>query len=168
MSAFPFQSLIRRLPERTRANLFLRVFALTKIRMISWTGARIFEIDDHHCVVRIPFRSRNKNHLKSMYFGALMVGADLAGGLMVFNKVHASGRKVSFAFKNAHGEFLKRAEGDTYFSCQDGQAVSAALQETFDSSERINLPIHVTATVPSKFGEDPVARFDLTLSVKAV
>jgi hypothetical protein len=35
-----------------------------------------------------------------------------------------------------------------------------------DSGERENMPVHITATVPSKLGEEPIAKFVLTLSLK--
>jgi hypothetical protein len=34
------------------------------------------------------------------------------------------------------------------------------------SGERVTLPVAVTATVPDKYGDEPVARFTLGLSVK--
>ncbi len=152
----------------TQANLLLRTFAWTKVPMIYWTGAKIVDISDERCVVRMPFRRRNRNHLGSLYFGVLMVGADVSGGLLAFRMAHASGRKVSFAFKDVQAKFLKRAEGDTVFRCDDGAAISQALEETFRTGERINQTVSVIATTPSKFGDEAVAAFQLTLSVKAV
>lgn len=159
--------LIGRLPEVTQANLYLRIFTLTKIPLIAWTGARVVEVDDDHCVVRIRLRRKTRNHLRSMYFGVLMVGADLAGGLLVFRGITRSGRSVSFAFKDVAGEFLKRPEGDTFFACHDGAMVEEALNETFRTGERVNRTVSITATTPSKLGDEPVATFRLTLSVKA-
>ncbi len=163
-----FQSVTRKLSPVTQANLLLRTFSWTKVPLIYWTGARIVEISDERCVVRMPFRRRNRNHLGSLYFGVLMVGADVSGGLLAFRMAHASGRKVSFVFKDVQGRFLKRAEGVTFFRCDDGAAISQALEETFRTGERINQTVSVNATTPSKFGDEPVAAFDLTLSVKAV
>lgn len=168
MSRSFLTSLTSRLPEVTQANLFLRIFSITKIPLIAWTGARVVEVDDAHCIVRIRLRRRTRNHLRSMYFGVLMVGADLAGGLMAFRRISLSGRRVSFAFKDVAGEFLKRPEGDTFFACHDGQIVEEALAETFRTGERVNRTVAVTATTPSKLGDEPVATFRLTLSVKAL
>ena len=66
--------------------------------------------------MRIRFRKRVKNHVGSMYFGALMAGADLAGGLAAIKYAHDKKLKLSLVFKDAKGEFLKRAEGDVYAS----------------------------------------------------
>ncbi len=168
MSSSLLTRLTSRLPEVTQANLFLWFFSMTKIPLIAWTRARVVEIDDDHCVIRIGLRHRTRNHLRSMYFGVLMVGADLAGGLLAFRGITRSGRPVSFAFKDVAGEFLKRPEGDTFFACHDGRIVAEALAETFRTGERVNRTVAVTATTPSKLGDEPVAAFRLTLSVKAL
>lgn len=168
MASNSLKLLTKSLSPLTQANLLLRSFAWTKVPLIYWTGAKIIEISDQSCVVRMPFRRRNRNHLNSLYFGVLMVGADISGGLLAFKMANASGRKVSFAFKDVHGQFLKRAEGDTIFRCDDGEAIARALEQTFGTGDRVNQPVTVTATTPTKFGNEPVATFQLTLSVKAL
>lgn len=166
MASKTLQLFTRTLSPLTQANLLLRTFAWTKAPLIYWTGAKIVDVSDERCVVRMPFRRRNRNHLDSLYFGVLMVGADVAGGILAFRKAQASGRKVSFAFKDVQARFLKRAEGVTFFRCDDGASISRAVEEAFRTGERVNQTVNVTATTPSKFGDEPVATFELTLSVK--
>ena len=102
-----------------------------------------------------------------MYFGALAAGADCAGGLIAMRLIETEGRgKVSLIFKDFHADFLKRAEGDTFFTCTQGEEIQALVRKAIESGERQNLPVHLTATVPSKLGEEPVAKFTLTLSLK--
>jgi acyl-coenzyme A thioesterase PaaI-like protein len=161
------RSLVARLGPEAEANLYLRAFALTKVPLIAWTGARVVAVDDERCVVRVRLRRRTRNHLRSMYFGVLMVGADVAGGLLAFRRVAAVGRRVSFVFKDVQASFHKRAEGDTYFTCADGAAIAAAIDQTLATGERVSLPVTVTATVPDRLGDEPAATFVLTLSVWA-
>jgi hypothetical protein len=40
------------------------------------------------------------------------------------------------------------------------------MRRTLESGEREEATVHVVATVPSKLGDEPVARFELTLSLK--
>ncbi len=162
-----FRSLVARLGPVAAANFYLRTFALTKVPLIAWTGARVVVVDDERCVVRVRLRRRTRNHLGSMYFGVLMVGADVAGGLLAFRRVATAGRPVSFVFKDAQATFHKRAEGDTFFTCADGAAITAAVDRTRSSGERVHLPVQVVATVPDRLGVEPAATFVLTLSVKA-
>ena len=63
-------------------------------------------------------------------------------------------------------EFLKRAEGDVHFTNEDGPAVMQLIERALASGERENATVHVVATVPKKLGDEPVARFEMTLSIK--
>ncbi len=154
------------IPRRLRETLFLRSFAFLKIPALFYVRPVMEEIDDEKCVVRIPLRRRTKNHLNAMYFGVLAAGADCAGGFMAMRLITKSGNKVALLFKDFKAEFLKRAEGDVLFTCTDGDAIRQGVAEALSSGERVNLPVHVTATVPSKLGTEPVARFELTLTLK--
>jgi len=101
-----------------------------------------------------------------MYFGALHAGADLAAGLNATRLILSHHKKVKLVFKDAHADFLKRADGDVVFRSRDGAKIRAAVEEADRSGERVTLPIEVTATVPKKYGDEPVARFTLGLSLK--
>ena len=147
-------------------NLYLRFFGWFRVRMIGWVGVHIVELDARRCVIRIPLRRRTKNHLNSLYFGVFAVGADVAGGLMAVERIRSSGQPIHFVFKDLKAEFLKRAEGDTYFTCEDGEAVEALVAEAARTRERVERRVRVVATVPDKLGTEHVATFELTLSLK--
>jgi acyl-coenzyme A thioesterase PaaI-like protein len=160
------KALAARIPQNTRHNIVLKLFGLTQVRLIAWTAARVVSMDHHRCVVRIPLRRRTRNHLKSMYFGVLCVGADVAGGLMAFALIKQRRADVSFVFKDIQGDFHKRAEADTLFTCSDGEIITRAVDETLATGERVNCPVTVVATCPETLGDEPVATFRLTLSMK--
>ena len=149
-----------------RETLFLKAWAFAKVPMIWLTGASVMEAEDRRCVIRIPFRRRNRNHLRSIYFGVLCIGADVAGGFLEMRQIRAGGGGVAMIFKDFRAEFLKRAEGDVLFTCEDGEAIAELVRKARDSGERENMTVHVTATVPTKLGDEPVAQFELTLSLK--
>ena len=96
----------------------------------------------------------------------LMVEHDI-GSLLVMEKGRARRKKVHFAFKDVQGEFLKRPEGDVQFDCEAGELIDAMIDESLASGQRINRPIQVVATCPSLNGDEAMARFVLTLSIKA-
>lgn len=154
------------LPPKLRDNLYLKAFGLLKVPMIFFMGPSVVEISNERCVVKVPLSRRTKNHLNSMYFGALAAGADCAGGLIAMRLIQSEGNQVSLIFKNFQAEFLKRAEDDVLFTCEDGIEIQKLVHEAITSGERVEMPVHVVATVPSKFGDEPVARFVLTLSLK--
>ena len=70
-------------------------------------------------------------------------------------------------FKDFHADYYKRAEGDVHFVCNEGIKIKKMLKEVIDNNVRINEKIIVNAYVPNKLGEEVVAKFSLTLSLKA-
>ncbi|PXA74151.1 DUF4442 domain-containing protein [Vibrio sp. 11986-1-5] len=152
----------------TKANFYLNYFGIFKVPLIWYCRPKILLLNDQAVEVRIPLKRRNKNHLNSMYFGVLAVGADVAGGFMAMHKAQQRGEVISLAFKAVKAEFLKRPEGDVHFHCVDGAAIDAMLDETMATGQRVNREVKIVATCPSQHGNEPMAEFWLTLSVKAV
>lgn len=134
------------------------------VPMIAYTQMQITDLTDDEVMVRMPFIPENKNHLNSMYFGSLSVGADVAGGALALYHAEKSGKKVTIVFKDFQAKFLKRPEEDVLFVCRDGQAVAALVATALREGQRQNLPVHIEAQAAST--QDVVAQFVLTLSVK--
>ncbi len=55
--------------------------------------------------IRIPLGWRTRNHLGSMYFGALATGADLVGGLLVMEKGGSGARRCTSPSRMCRGSF---------------------------------------------------------------
>lgn len=159
-------SLSQALPTKMKETFLLRAFGFLKIPVLFFISPTVLEVTERVCVVKVPLNRRTRNHLNSMYFGVLAAGADCAGGLIAMRMIQEEGDKVSLIFKDFHAEFLKRAEGDVHFTCEDGSAIRETVRKALGSGERENVPVHVIATVPSKLGSEPVAKFTLTLSLK--
>tara|TARA_Y100000590_G_scaffold131599_2_gene150355 strand:- start:456 stop:767 length:312 start_codon:yes stop_codon:yes gene_type:complete len=102
-----------------------------------------------------------------MYLGAMTVGADLTSGILSFNLLSKSSKKVVPLFKDMKSDFFKRAEGDVYFVCNEGAKINSMIKKAISEDIRVNEPIHITAYVPDKLDDEPVAKFILTLSLKA-
>ena len=149
-----------------KATWSLRQFAWSRVPLIAILRPTLLAADRESCLVRIPLGWLTRNHLGSLYFGALCIGADLAGGLMVMNLIRARGSEVAFLFKDFRADFHKRAEGATVFACHDGQKLRDLLDRAETSGEREEDTVSVTATVPDKLGDEPVASFTLTISMK--
>jgi len=147
-------------------TIYLRAFSALKIPMIAYLRPSVVEMDDDHCVVRIPLGRRTRNHLRTMYFGALCAGADCAGGIIAMRQINRRGGKVKFLFKDFSADFLKRAEGDVLFTCVQGRKLIDLVERAEAADERVEDTVDVVATVPDKLGDEPVARFQLTISLK--
>ncbi len=151
-----------------KKTFLLWFFAWRKIPVIYFIGPRVLELNAQRCEIVIPFRRRVKNHVRSMYFGALAVGADMAGGLIAMEAIARSGKKVNLLFKDIQGEFLRRVEGDAIFICEDGPLIQEMLAETLNHSQRVNKAVSIIVKTPAVSGDEIVARFVLTLSLKAL
>ena len=116
-------------------------------------------------VVPLSWRTRRRD-IHAMYLGTLCMGADIAGGLIAFQIMNRSKERLSFVFKDIRGEFFKRAEDDVHFACEDGAMIQEMVARARQSGERQEALVHVVARVPKKLGDEPVAKFELTLSVK--
>ncbi len=150
-----------------RETLSVRGWALRNVFLIYFIRPSIVELNDRRCEVVIPLNWRTRRHdIRAMYLGVLVMGADVAGGLIAFHLNARSKERVSFVFKDVKGEFFKRAEDDVHFICEDGEAIQTLMHRALASGEREQTAVHVTATVPSKLGQEAVARFELTLSLK--
>ncbi len=134
-----------------------------KIPMIAFVKPKLVFIDNETVKVKIRLRRRTRNHLNSMYFGALSVGADIAAGIYAFYFAEQMKTKVSFAFKSMQAEFLKRAESDIVFVCSEGKLIREAMEKSRSSSERVNQAVEVLAYNDQN---EVVATFVMTVSVK--
>lgn len=133
------------------------------IPMLGYVRPKLEQIDDKEARVSIRLRRRTKNHLKSMYFGALAVGADVAAGLHTFYFSDELGVKPSFSFRSMSGNFYKRAEGTVWFTSSDGQKVKETVLLAKETGERHHALIHVDAKTAN--GET-IAAFEMEISVK--
>lgn len=152
--------------KEMKATWFIRTFGITKVPLILYCRPSVIKLTEETTIIKIPFKRRNKNHLNSMYFGTLAIGADVAGGVLAMDLIRNSNRKISLIFKNFRADFIKRPEGDTHFICNDGLKIKQLIRDAIETGERVNMPLKITATVPKIFGDEPVAEFVLTLSLK--
>lgn len=149
-----------------KATFFLWGFALFKVPLILYLKPTVVRLDGETAEIKVKLKRRSKNHLNSMYFGALAIGADVAGGLVAMHAIHLEKQAMAPVFKSVQAEFLRRPEADVHFTCRDGAAVREMVRRAAASGERETMPIRINATTPVLSGDDPVATFELQLSVK--
>jgi acyl-coenzyme A thioesterase PaaI-like protein len=147
----------------SKMRRLLWLMGIFKIPLIAYVRPKLMRLDEETCQVRIKLRRRTKNHLKSMYFGSLAVGADVAAGLHAFYFAENSGVKVSFAFKAVKAEFLMRAMTNVIFESKDGALVEKAFQEAMETKERVNQWVKVEV---KNTDNEVVAVFNMEISVK--
>ncbi len=149
-----------------KETALLRLLSL-RIPMLFLLGPRVVELDEEGCAIEIPLRLRSRNTLiGAMYLGVLCAGADLAAGFPAARLVFARHRNIRFVFGDLRAEFLKRADGNVVFRSRDGRRIAEAVRRADATGERVTIPVEVVATVPARYGDEPVARFTLSFSVR--
>lgn len=144
-------------------NRMLFFMGLLKIPMLRFVRPKLLQLDDNTAIVCIRLTRRSKNHLDSMYFGALAVGADTAAGILAFYHSGKLGKKPAFAFKSMDAHFLSRPTSHVRFICHEGKVVETAIREAIASGERVNRKVNVSAF---NSRDEVVATFVMEVSVK--
>ena len=135
--------------HRFQYNLVLRFIGMRDIPLIATAGVRIVQTDEDRCTNCVPMKRRNKNHLGSMYFGALAIGADAAAGLVAVLENRRHGNGLNFVFKDFHADFLKRPEGDTH----QPRHVVSALGHVEDLDQRAEELLEADLAAQDAFAE---------------
>lgn len=150
-----------------KPTTMVRLWSLQNVFLLWLVRPKIEELTHDRCIVRVPLNwITRRRDIRAMYLGTLCMGADVAAGLIAFQIVAERKQRIQFIFKDLKAEFLKRAEGDVWFTNDDGPVVQELIRKAMESGEREEATVHVTATVPEKLGNEPVAKFELTLSVR--
>ena len=149
-----------------KAQRMLRLFGIFKIPLIGSVRPRLLEFTHEKIVVRIRLRRKTRNHLGSMYFGALSIGADIAGGFQAFQIADELKRKLSIVFKDFKAEFIQRPESDVYFISEAGDQIRAMVDESIKTGERVTKGIRINAVTGYPSNPEVVAEFTLGLSIK--
>lgn len=134
--------------------------------MILFVRPQVIRLNETECAIKIPLRRRTQNHLKCLYIGGLAIGADLAAGVIAMQMISLSKLNIHLLFKDMQADFLKRVDGDALFTCTEGKNIETLIQKVIDSGERQNQSIKVQVTSPDKYGDEILANFTMTLTLK--
>lgn len=151
--------------SETKLTFMIYLLTFFKIPLIAFLRPKVIELSDKKAEILIRLNRRSKNHLNAMYFGALTIGAELACALKAVELVFIKKKKVNFLFKDFKAEFLKRAESDVYFICEQTKDVEDLIEKALISGQREEKVI-VGKAYEQKNKTEPVMTFELTLSLK--
>ena len=150
-----------------KETLFVRAWALQNVIMLWLIRPTIVEVNERRAIVKVPLNwITRRRDIHAMYLGVLCMGADVASGLVPFFLIKNQKLNISIIFKDIKAAFHKRAEGDVLFTSEDGERIQELLRAANQTGERQETTVRVVATVPEKLGNEPVATFELTLSMK--
>lgn len=112
-----------------------RMFLFWKLPAAFLSGVRIKEINEHSCSVRVPYKWLSQNPFRSTYFACLAMAAEMSTGAMAMAHLYKRKPPVSMLITKLSAEYHKKAVGRTLFTCEDGDALKAAIEKAIASGE---------------------------------
>ncbi len=141
-----------------------KLFMLTKLPMGFISGLKIVELNENKAAVAVKFKWVNQNPFRSIYFAVLSMAAELSTGVLAFGNIYNRKPTVSMLVSKVEADFTKKATGKIIFTCNNGEAIANAINQTIATGEGIVVPC--TSTGVNEYGE-VVATFTFTWSFKA-
>lgn len=109
----------------TRWEIFK--FVLRNVPMVLWAGVKVRALGHNRCVTYMHRNWRNRNPYNGTYFAALLTGAEMASGLMVFDELRTAkrltGLDLAARIVNVNASFKRQATRYAEFICEDGYAI---------------------------------------------
>jgi hypothetical protein len=141
-----------------------QLFLLTKLPMAFLAGLKLQQLQEDAAIVSVRFKWLNQNPFRSMYFAVLAMAAELSTGILAVAFTYKSVTSVSMLVVKCEGEFYKKAVGNITFTCNDGLAIQAAIEQTLATKQGITI---TTTSIGKNEQDEVVAKFVFTWSFKA-
>jgi hypothetical protein len=115
--------------------LRFRLFLLQQLPAALIAGVRIHSLEEGKAVVKANYSWINKNPFRSMYFAVQSMAAEMSTGLLATGQVFRREPAVSLLVVGLEARFLKKVTGRVFFTCNDGEAIAAAVDKAITSGE---------------------------------
>lgn len=113
----------------------INLFLLAKLPSAFMCGVRLRSITEQQSTTSVKFRWINQNPFGSMFWAVQGMAAELSTGILVMQKIKASGKTISMLVASNNAEFTKKAKGRINFVCNDGEKLDAVIQKVIETSE---------------------------------
>ena len=118
-----------------------RLYLLKNLPSAYFSGVKVEYSDFERCIVSIPYKWFSTNPFRSTYFACLSMAAEMSTGVLAMAATYKRKPKVSMLVTKIEGKFLKKANGITTFTCEDGKAIANTINHSISSG----LPITYSA-----------------------
>ncbi len=147
-----------------RHPLRFRMFLLMKLPSAWFSGVRVREISETHCITSVPYKWFSQNPFSSTYFACLAMAAELSTGALAMAHVYKRKPAVSMLVVSMNAVYHKKATARTFFTCNDGGLFNELIQRSVETGEGVTF--EATSTGRNAAGE-LIAVFTITWSFKA-
>jgi hypothetical protein len=144
--------------------ILFRFFLFQKLPAAFFSGLRMVDFDATTCTVKVKYSWFSKNPFKSIYFAVEAMAAEMCSGMLAFAQVYKRNPKISMLVVKMEVHFIKKATGTVLFTCEDGAAIQAAINESIATGEGKSI---VCVSKAKNSANETVAEFLITWSFKA-
>jgi hypothetical protein len=147
-----------------RNPIKFRMFLLSKLPSAFFSGLRVQGVNEKKCTVSVPYKWFTKNPFRSGYFACLAMAAEMSTGILSMMHIYKREPRVSMLVIKLEANYFKKAVGITTFSCNDGNAISDAVEKAITIGEGQTI---ITRSTGVNNAGEIVAEFFITWSFKS-
>ena len=139
-----------------------RMFLFSKLPSAYFAGVRVKHLDEEKCQTTVPFKWFSQNPFRSTYFACLSMAAEMSTGALAM--IHLADKPpVSMLVLKVNGDYQKKAVGITTFTCEQGDVIKNAIDETIATGEArvVNL-----RSIGKNDKGETIAEFEISWSFK--
>lgn len=147
----------RKLIKRLENPLVFRWFTRRMVPAAAHAGVKLVTFSGQECKTRIPFRNRNKNPFRSMYFAVQSMAAEMSTALPAMFHIEGHSESIAWIVIDFSAEFPSKATSDVTFHCTMGREIAETIALCVKTGESQTIVVKTTGTmddgtVVSRFG----------------
>jgi hypothetical protein len=147
-----------------KLNWLIKGTSLARVPLLAFCNPKLLSIEPSSKVM-LPLNFVTKNHFRTMYFGALAMGAELSVATPILEAMFIQKKPISFIFKDFKCEFLKRADTSVVFEFAGVDESRQAIELALTTGERLNKTFPGVAYSKDN-PENIFMKFEITISLK--
>ncbi|MBO9198753.1 MULTISPECIES: DUF4442 domain-containing protein [Niastella] len=121
--------------QSLKSPVLFRLYLFSKLPAAFFSGVRVREIDEQHCVVTVPYKWFSQNPFRSTYFACLAMAAEMSSGSLAMAHVYNRKPPLSMLVTRFEAGYFKKATGRTRFECKDGALLLNAIEKAVETGE---------------------------------
>lgn len=163
MRTKPDDARVDQIRKRMLSPIAMRAFFAAKLPLALFAGLRVRKLNRERCVTTVPYSWRTTNPFRSTYFAAQSMAAELSTGALALLAAESAAVPVATLILDMSATFEKKATEEAHFTCENGEAVFAAVAETVRTGEPATARMETVGRMPDG---TIVSRFTFTWSFK--
>jgi hypothetical protein len=113
----------------------INTFLFFKLPAAYFCGVRVKLITNTSCITSVKHRWINQNPFKSMFWAVQGMAAELSTGALLISIVKERKKDISMLVAKNQATFSKKARGRITFTCNDGDLIKEAIENTIATGE---------------------------------